>query len=554
MRRSDNISLWNFLKERSEVSLPRVMAIAALSGLSNALLIAVINSAAHEASQSTPNVQKFLLFVIALVTYVLTQRYILRVAQVEIEKIIARIRLGLSDKIRRSDLHAVETLGRAQIYASVNTETLALSRAIQPIMIACQSVLLVLFSLVYIFMIQAVAFFLTLIICAAGIATHFKNKKQLVYELEHATAKENELFDVMTQLLDGFKEVKLNSARNRDLYAHLKQITSEAADYKIRTGIRFADNYLFTQVMFQLLLASMVFVLPQLSSANLQPSEVTSLTASILFIMGPLTVVVGALPQFRTASHAIRNMTRLDEALDVAQELSRDRDNGEVVTAPDFTTIEVRQAMFSHKDKDGRALFTLGPLNCTIHKNDIVLVVGGNGSGKSTFFKVLTGLYYLDTGSILIDGVDIKNLGYRRYRELFSAIFSDYHLFARLYGLTNVDDARVEEMLRVMQLEHKTSWVDGRFENQDLSTGQKKRLALIISLLENKPIYVFDEWAADQDPQFRKFFYDSLLPELKAQGKTVIAASHDDRYFYAGDRVLKMETGQFVPFGELENA
>jgi putative ATP-binding cassette transporter len=422
-------------------------------------------------------------------------------------------------------------------------------------MIACQGVLLVIFSLGYIYFLESTAFFLTLFIVAVGIAIHFKNKKQLAIELEQSTSKENELFHVMTQLLDGFKEVKLNSARNRDLYGHLREIASEVAELKTRTGIRYAEYYLFTQVMFLLLLAAMVFVLPQLSDALVEPQQVTSITSAILFIIGPLTVVVGAVPVFRNASHAVHNMARLEDALDVAQELARDRDNGDVVAPPDFQTIEVRGAMFSHKDKDGRPIFTLGPLNCTITKGETILVVGGNGSGKSTFFKLLTGLYYPDAGTILVDGVDVKTIGYRRYRELFSAIFSDYHLFARLYGLTQIDDRKVDELLRLMQLEHKTSWQDGRFENQDLSTGQKKRLALIVSLLEDKPIYIFDEWAADQDPLFRRFFYDTLLPDLKARGKTVIAASHDDRYFYAGDRVLKMEMGQFVAYEQLvENA
>ncbi len=553
MRRPTDSTLWTFLKSRSEVSLPRVMAIAALSGLANALLIAVINSAAHEASADQPDVQKFLLFVVSLVTYIVTQRYILRVSQIEIEKIIEKIRLGLSDKIRRSDLHSIETLGRSQLYASVNTDTLALSRAVQPLMIACQSVLLVIFSLGYIYILEPMAFVLTLAICGIGIAIHFKNKKQLVFELEQATSKENELFDVLTHLLDGFKEVKLSSARNRDLFAHLQEIAAQAAYYKTRTGIRYADYYLFTQVMFQLLLAAMVFILPQVSESLVQPDQITSLTAAILFIMGPLTVVVGAVPQLRTATHAIDNVTRLDQALDIAQELSRDPHNGDIVKPLDFQTIEVRQGVFSHKDRDGRAMFTLGPLDCTIRRNETTLVVGGNGSGKSTFFKVLTGLYYLDTGAILVDGVDIKSLGYRRYRELFSAIFSDYHLFTRLYGLSNIDDAKVDELLRQMQLEHKTSWRDGRFENQDLSTGQKKRLALIVSLLEDKPVCIFDEWAADQDPQFRQFFYDTLLPELKAKGKTVIAASHDDRFFSVGDRVLKMEMGRFVPAADRES-
>jgi putative pyoverdin transport system ATP-binding/permease protein len=547
------MTLWSFLKTRSEVALHRVMVIAGISGLSNAMLIAVINSAAHEVSVEGLNIRRFLLFLTAIIIYILTQRYILRVSTVEVEKIVAKIRIGLSDKIRRADLQAIEALGRAELYASLNTDTLTVSRATAPMMIACQGVLLVIFSLGYIYFLEPAAFVLTLCIVALGIAIHFKNKKQLALELEQATGKENDLFEVMTQLLDGFKEVKLNSARNRDLYSHLHEITGEVAELKTRTGIRYADYYLTTQVMFLLLLAAMVFVLPEFSNGVVDPEQVTSITAAILFIIGPLGIVVGAVPVFRNATHAVHNMARLEEALDIAQD-ARDRDTAEVVFPPDFHTIDVRGAIFSHKDKDGTPLFTLGPLTCTITKGETLLVVGGNGSGKSTFFKLLTGLYYPDAGTILVDGVDIKTVGYQRYRELFSAIFSDYHLFDQLYGLSQIDDRHVQNLLRLMQLEHKTSWNDGRFQNQDLSTGQKKRLALIVSLLEEKPIYVFDEWAADQDPVFRKFFYDTLLPDLKAKGKTIIAASHDDRYFSVGDRVLKMEMGQFVPFAQLESA
>lgn len=552
-RFADN-TLWGFLKNRSEVPLPRVMLIAAISGLSNAMLIGVINSAAQEVSAEGLQTRLFVLFLIAIIIYVLTQRYILRVSTVEVEKIIAKLRIELSDKIRRADLHAIESLGRAEIYASLNTDTLTVSRSTAPMMIACQGVLLVTFSLGYIYFLKPSAFVLTLCIVAIGIAIHFRNKKQMALELEQATAKENELFEVLTHLLDGFKEVKLHSARNRDLYSHLRAITGQVGELKTRTGVRYADYYLFTQVTFLLLLAAMVFILPGIPYASVEPQQVTSITAAILFIIGPLTVVVGAVPVFRNASHAVRNMARLNVALDVAQELARDRDGGEVVAPPDFQTIEARGAIFSHRDKDGKPLFTLGPLSCTITKGETVLLVGGNGSGKSTLFKLLTGLYYPDAGAIFVDGVDVKAIGYRRYRELFSAIFSDYHLFARLYGLTVNDDRQVQDLLRLMQLEHKTSWQDGGFENQDLSTGQKKRLALIVSLLEDKPIYVFDEWAADQDPQFRKFFYDTLLPDLKAKGKTVIAATHDDRYFYVGDRTLKMEMGQFVPYGPVESA
>ena len=393
LRSSDN-TLWSFLQHRSEVPLPRVMLTASISGLSNAMLIAVINSAAHEVAVEGLNTRLFFLFLIAIIIYVLTQRYILHVSTVEVEKIVARIRVELSEQDPPGRfLQAIESLGRAQLYASLNTDTLIISRSTAPMMIACQGVLLVTFSLGYIYFLEPSAFFLTLLIVAIGIAIHFRNKKQLALELEQSTTRENELFDVLTQLLDGFKEVKLNSARNRDLYSHLCAIARQVAELKTRTGVRYADYYLFTQVTFLPLLAAMVFILPEITNAIVEPNQVTSITAAILFIIGPLGVVVGAVPIFRNASHAMHNMARLEEALDVAQELARDRDSGEVVAAPDFQTIEARGATFSHKDKDGRPLFTLGPLDCTITRGETILVVGGNGSGKSTLFKLLTGLH-----------------------------------------------------------------------------------------------------------------------------------------------------------------
>ena len=58
--------------------------------------------------------------------------------------------------------------------------------------------------------------------------------------------------------------------------------------------------------------------------------------------------------------------------------------------------------------------------------------------------------------------------------------------------------------------------------------------------------YDFDEWAADQDPEFRRYFYDVLLPGLKAEGRTLIVVTHDDRYFHVADQVVFMEEGRVV--------
>ena len=160
-----------------------------------------------------------------------------------------------------------------------------------------------------------------------------------------------------------------------------------------------------------------------------------------------------------------------------------------------------------------------------------MFIVGGNGSGKSTLLRVLTGLYPVHGGELRVDHVPVTPESVAAYRALFSAILSDFHLFDRLYGLEDVPADLIARLLREMELDHKVGVADGRFSTLDLSHGQKKRLALIVALLEDRPVLVFDEWAADQDPGFRRHFYEDILPGLKREGRTVIAATHDDRYF-----------------------
>jgi putative ATP-binding cassette transporter len=162
--------------------------------------------------------------------------------------------------------------------------------------------------------------------------------------------------------------------------------------------------------------------------------------------------------------------------------------------------------------------------------------------------KTLTGLYLPQAGTISLDRTLVTPETAAWYRSHFSTVFTDYHLFDRLYGLQHVPPEEVNALLRLMQIDHKTSYTEGRFTTQDLSGGQRKRLALIVALLEDRPILVLDEWAADQDPPFRRFFYEQVLKDLKARGKTIIAVTHDDKYFNVADHVVKMEYGKFVPY------
>ena len=207
-----------------------------------------------------------------------------------------------------------------------------------------------------------------------------------------------------------------------------------------------------------------------------------------------------------------------------------------------FSEIKYVNICFNYTNKDGQTLFGLNNMTCSFYPGEIVFITGGNGSGKSTMLKILTGLYFPLSGKTIIDG---KIVQMAEHRHLFSAIFSDFHLFDRLYGLVDpVDQTKLDELLKIMELDNKITIEDYKFSSLDLSTGQKKRLAMIVSILEDKPIYIFDEWAADQSPRFRKYFYNDLLPSLRNNGKTIIAVTHDDHYFHVADRILILDYGQ----------
>jgi len=273
---------------------------------------------------------------------------------------------------------------------------------------------------------------------------------------------------------------------------------------------------------------------------------VIRVTSVILFIIGPVNLMVTSIPVFARANNSIRNLYILEERLDKASNTFDPDHKVPITKIANFNELRFESFSFSYTDKHGIPLFTLGPLDLTLTRGEVLFIVGGNGSGKTTLLKLLTGLYYPISGTLGVDDLTISTPLYPAYRELFSIIFNEFYLFDRLYGLDTIDEKSIRELLKLMLLENKTELVGDGFSNIQLSTGQRKRLAMIVALLDNKQIYIFDEWAADQDPIFRKYFYEVLLNDLKAHGKTVIAVSHDDRYFHYADRVVKMEFGKFV--------
>jgi putative ATP-binding cassette transporter len=260
-----------------------------------------------------------------------------------------------------------------------------------------------------------------------------------------------------------------------------------------------------------------------------------------------ITLILASWPHVTDALLLFPTLTMAATALEGLTELEARLLSSNPVEPPppltEFRRLSFTDFIYEYRDDRGALLFRLGPLDLTIERGETLFIVGGNGSGKSTMSKVISGLYPPTQGRVLVDGGEVEP---SRLRGLFGGVFSDYHLFERLYRMDVVDTDRAERLLETFGLSHVTMLRDGRFPTRDLSSGQRKRLALIIATLENRPILIYDEWASDQDPEFRDFFYSTILPEQRAAGTTVIAISHDDRFFDRADRIVELASGRII--------
>ncbi len=536
------MNLIDFYRKESSVSGVNILFVAIVSGLANGALLAVIGIATRKISHDGVQLRIFLLFAVALMLFIIGKKYALVRATVFIESLINKVRVRISNKIRHTELQFLENLDKSYIYTRVTEDTNFISQSAMIIINACQSVIMLVFCLVYIAWLSKLAFIITVGSIVAAILIYFSYRKETNQLLRQATQKETELFGTLSHILDGFKEIKVNRKKSDDLFGYFQEIAGSTEKIKVKTGINFARDYIFSEIFFYSLIAAIVFLLPTLTST--QPETITKTVMAVLFIIGPLTMVVSALPIFARANMAVANLYNLETALDKAGNGVQEADIVAGRPIESFDEVRLEKLTFSYQDAEGRVVFTLGPIDLSIQHGETLFLVGGNGSGKSTLLKLLTGLYYPTFGAIYLDRNVVSKTQYPSYRELFSIIFADFHLFDRLYGLGAVDVKKINNLIKLMELSEKTRYADGKFSDIHLSTGQRKRLALIVAFLDERPIYVFDEVAADQDPQFRKYFYEVILRDLKQEGKTIVAATHDDKYFHIADRIIKMDYGK----------
>jgi cyclic peptide transporter len=540
------MSFLQLVRREMHGSMPKLLFMSSIGGISNASILAAINAGVQDTSSGQkPGLWAASLFLVALFLFMKTQQFVTITATAEIEAIIHKLRLRLMDLIRRSELLEIEKIGRARIVASITSDTAVLTQASNMLCFTVQGAVLILFVGLYVAYLSIVAFLLTLVIVSgAGTIFHYKNR-QLSAQKSESAAWERRLFDRLTDFLDGFKEVRLNAARSDDLFNDALEVSKTAANIKILTQAETFKMIVRSQISMYILLGAVVFVAPNLSD-TLGGTSIAKATTALLFVVGACFGLVQSIPILLNANTAASRIDQLEEALQATLVESERR----AITAPKrFERIEMHNIEFRYIDRFSDTVFKIGPIDFTLQRGELVFITGGNGSGKSTFLRVLSGLYPPDSGEVLLDGRPVTDANRDEYRGLMSAIFFDYHLFQRLYGVADADPSDVNRLLTQFRLADKTSLDNGEFRTLDLSGGQRRRLALIVSLLEKRPIMLLDEWTAEQDPEFRLKFYDELLPDMMRAGATIVVITHDDRYLdelHLPARRIKMDYGRIV--------
>ena len=529
------------------------MLLGALAGIGYALLIPIvlvsIGSRTGESSLGTKMVKTVLWFEVSNYKFALLFAAICllipifrSISQILLTRVAldatTELRIKTYRQIMNAPIAELEKLGSSKLIVAITTDVTRIIAGASMAPHVLVSVVTLAGMLGYLFILSSDVFWFVVGAIVFGVITYqvpmFIGNRYFARGRAHIDS----LQESIRGLIHGTKELKLSQAK-RDRYFDEVLLASE---HQVLTNTKLANTIVVASANYGDLLSFFVIGVVAYVFVSYHSISTEALIGSImalLYIAGPVTVILNSMPQIASAKVSLQNLMR------VFDKLTREVASDDIKPLAEWREVSFSNISYSYEHPEGG--FELGPLDLEIFKGEVTFIVGGNGSGKSTLCKVIA-LHYAPTGGEIHFGdvrIDQKSLN--SARQYISAIFTDYYLFDRLLNnVDEVDQELVNRYLSRLEIDRKVRLENGRFSTISLSDGQKKRLALLVAFLEDRDIYIFDEWAADQDPVFKQVFYYEILPELRARNKAVVVISHDDRFFHVADKVLIMEEGKLI--------
>ena len=536
-----------FLLRRSAASVAIITVATIVSGLANAGLVALINVALKN-----PDAPRLRSGFVALCVLMVAGRTVAGYFQNRLSsRTLFNLRMELSRRILATPLRHLEELGMHRLLAAMTDDVTSIITALVQLPILCRNITVVVACLAYLLTLSWKVFLMSTVFLAVGMASYRLPVKKAREYLDRAREEWDLMLGLFRSMTEGIKELKLHRERRAAFFSRVLEPAGQRFEEINVKGMTMNTAALsWGQTLVFAIIGLIVFVVPALT--GVRPDTLSAYAVVFLYVIVPLDGIVLSLPIIARANNAMRKIEQLGFSL---QGRPTEADAIEPHPARSWSRIELRGVVHKYQGERQGSQFTLGPIDLALHPGEIVFIVGGNGSGKTTLAKILTGLYSPEAGEIRFDGRAVDDATRDAYRQHFAAVFSDFHLFDKLLGLESTTlDGEARELLERLHLDGKVEVKEGRLSTTALSQGQRKRLALLTAYLEDRPIYVFDEWAADQDPTFKRIFYHRLLPELKARGKTVVVISHDDHYYDVGDRLIRLDYGKVEYDGTIDPA
>lgn len=485
------------------------------------------------------NVKYVAAFVLCIFVFIVSNRILAYQIVTFSQKIFWQLRREIIRLVLHAD-YQYFCKREEEIYATIVKDINVLTNASLSLIHFSTNIIIVLACLIYTVFISPVLGLITFLFVGVGVGVYLIRARSELKLFEKARELERRFMHYFNMIIDGFKEIQIDERKGKVIYSdRILPVGNDSIKLNTQAFTRFLNKQMLGQIILYSLVGASLLCFHQWY--HISAGSIINYLFLVMFLRGAVETIMATLPAILQAKVSSARIMELKNDLETIKVPAVVMEEEKIL--PEFRQITFNNISFAYSGVDFGGI-EIGPLNLNIHKGDLMFLYGNNGSGKTTFMYLLLGLLKPDTGTLLFNGRPLEKAEYVDYLCRFSVVFSDFYLFDEFYAIAAIDKEKLKYYLRLFEMDHKVSVVSNRFSTVDLSTGQRKRLAIIAALIEKKEILLLDEWAADQDPFFRKKFYTEIIPILKNEGITIIAITHDDKYYYCADSVYKMEFGK----------